>query len=745
MRTLLVVSLVALVCGCTSANPELWKLPSDMSWELPDQERVGELRVAIQSPYSDLHLRDWETSLEVRGAASVFGGVKYLDLMLVLDTSRSLKSMDPENHRSAGAVRLVRSLPERGDIRVGVVDFDSQANLVLPLTEDRNAAVDALESLDRDGQTNIAAGLETALRELDRAAKPDSTRVIMLFTDGKSNARKAHVAMLEARQRGVVVHTMLLGSSEDGETILKGVAAGTGGSFIGVTDPERLPEAFMNLRTTGVERVTIRVNDSPPLPTRLVGGTFSTSVPLRPGPNRIVATATTLDGETREDVLNVTVSGEMALRIASPREGTVFARRGAEAVIEGEVDPFVGLPTAFESDRPRLDTRAVTLQVNGSASQPAVLADGRCRGTVRLQEGENRLVVVATSADGRSVRESLTVSLRPDGCAELVVNALADGNPTLSISDRAVEIVFDASNSMWGQMEGQAKITIAKQIVADALDALPGDLELGLRVYGHRYPRELYNCTDSELLVPLGTETGVRVREAIASFRPRGQTPLAYALAQVVHDFGDFAGERAVVLVTDGIESCGGDPTAAARELARRDTTVHVIGFGLGNAADEDAASLAAIAHASGGRFLTARTGEELREALAIAVGTPFRLLRDAEVVGEGALGSDEPLRIPEGHYQLRLKSKPPRALEIDLVAEEGLVVSFEREGGVLSHREPVEYASCKETVAGQDPAPPAGEMPESLPGKHGNGSVEAPEAPSGSVPAGADAMDRTP
>lgn len=184
---------------------------------------------------------------------------------------------------------------------------------------------------------------------------------------------------------------------------------------------------------------------------------------------------------------------------------------------------------------------------------------------------------------------------------------------------------------------------------------------------------------------------------------------------------------------------------AAARELAKRDTTVHVIGFGLGNAADEDTASLAAIAHASGGRFLTARTGEELREALATAVGTPFRLLRDAEVVGEGALGSDEPLRVPEGHYRLRLKSKPPREVEIDLVAEEGLVVSFEREGGVLSHREPVEYASCEETVVAKDSAPRAGELPESLPGKHGNGSVETPEAPSGNVPRGADAMNRTP
>ena len=118
----------------------------------------------------------------------------------------------------------------------------------------------------------------------------------MLFTDGKSHAERAHEAMLEARRSGVVVHTILLGGSEAGKTILRGVAAGTGGSFVGVVDPERLPEAFVNLRTTGIERVTLQVNDAPPFPASLVGGTFSARVPLRPGENRIVATATSLSG-----------------------------------------------------------------------------------------------------------------------------------------------------------------------------------------------------------------------------------------------------------------------------------------------------------------------------------------------------------------------------------------------------------------------------------------------------------------
>ncbi len=180
MRSVLAVSLIALLSACTSVDPELWELPLGMSWE-SDLDRKAELRVAIQSPYTDLELRHWESSLEVKGGASVFGGVEYLDLVLVLDSSQSLRSTDPEDHRSEGAVRLVRSMPDRGDIRVGVVDFDSKASLVLPLTADRDAAVEAIESLDRDGTTDIAAGLRSALVELDRDPRINSTRVIMLF------------------------------------------------------------------------------------------------------------------------------------------------------------------------------------------------------------------------------------------------------------------------------------------------------------------------------------------------------------------------------------------------------------------------------------------------------------------------------------------------------------------------------------------------------------------------------------
>jgi len=291
------------------------------------------------------------------------------------------------------------------------------------------------------------------------------------------------------------------------------------------------------------------------------------------------------------------------------------------------------------------------------------------------------------------------------------VSALRDGHPALSLSDRSVEIVFDASNSMWARMQGEPKMSVAKQTLSEALDWLPEDLSLALRVYGHQNAREERNCRDSELLVPLVSGDRERIRRAIQGFRPRGQTPLAYSLEQAAGDLRGVRGERAVVLVTDGIESCGGDPVAAARALQQGGAVpVHVIGFGIGSEGDADPESLRAIAEVSGGRYLPARSAEELRDALSATVGSAYRVLLEGRAVAEGTLGAADVLRLPPGDYELRVESEPPYSAPIQLAAEEHLTLVLERSQGAVLHtgqRRPAGYTSC-----GDAPALPAAPQP---------------------------------
>ena len=130
---------------------------------------------------------------------------------------------------------------------------------------------------------------------------------------------------------------------------------------------------------------------------------------------------------------------------------------------------------------------------------------------------------------------------------------------------------------------------------------------------------------------------------------------------------------------------------------------IHLIGFGLGNSVDEDAASLQAVADASGGRFITARTAEELKEALALTVGTSFRVFKGDIVVANGSLGSNEPLFLPEGDYRVQLDSAPPQEVQISLAPSEQLTLTLEKQEGVVSHfqrRDRLQYTSCEDAIA---------------------------------------------
>ena len=231
------------------------------------------LQVEIQSPSAGFTVEDGGKSIEVEGVASAIGGVRYLDIMFVMDTSQSLRSTDPEDYRALGAIGLVRNLSPKSDIKIGVVSFDRQSELAQPMTSDREAVVDVLRQLPRSGSTNLAAGIDAAVAELERSGRAESSRVIMLFTDGMSNKNKAYDAALEAAKQGITIQTLLLGSSTQGTEILDTIAWATGGSFVPVSDPTMLPEAFLNLRTTGVDSVTLSVNGAAPVPAKLAGGT----------------------------------------------------------------------------------------------------------------------------------------------------------------------------------------------------------------------------------------------------------------------------------------------------------------------------------------------------------------------------------------------------------------------------------------------------------------------------------------
>ena len=163
MRNALIFILLALVATASAAERDL--------------------QVEIQSPSAGYTVEDGATHVDVEGIASAIGGVQYLDIMFVMDTSQSLRRSDPQDYRSAGAAGLVDNLSPKSNIKIGVVSFDSKSEIAQSMTSDREAVINAIRALPRSGSTNLAAGIQAAIAELERNGRPGSSRVIMLFTD----------------------------------------------------------------------------------------------------------------------------------------------------------------------------------------------------------------------------------------------------------------------------------------------------------------------------------------------------------------------------------------------------------------------------------------------------------------------------------------------------------------------------------------------------------------------------------
>ncbi|MFU8845112.1 MAG: vWA domain-containing protein [Bacteroidales bacterium] len=146
--------------------------------------------------------------------------------------------------------------------------------------------------------------------------------------------------------------------------------------------------------------------------------------------------------------------------------------------------------------------------------------------------------------------------------------------------------VMDASQSMYGRWQSDMKINIAKKLLTNLLDSLTTvkDLDLALRLYGHQYRVPPQVCNDTRLVVPFGGTNNIRnIKQQINNMTPRGTTPIAYALEQAATDFPDCDHCRnIIILITDGLEECGGDPCAVSQGLQKKGIILKPFIIGIG-------------------------------------------------------------------------------------------------------------------------------------------------------------------
>jgi Ca-activated chloride channel family protein len=179
-----------------------------------------------------------------------------------------------------------------------------------------------------------------------------------------------------------------------------------------------------------------------------------------------------------------------------------------------------------------------------------------------------------------------------------------------------IMILVDSSGSMAGKVDGGVKMDLAKNAVREFSKQMPEGANVSLVAYGHKGSNQskdkAISCKGIEEVYPLGAYDEGQFNRALGKFKPVGYTPLADSLKYAQKKLSNQKNaENIVYVVSDGIETCGGDPVKAAKELNSSSikAVVNIIGFDLN---DEGQRQLKAVADAGGGKYSSVDSKVEL-------------------------------------------------------------------------------------------------------------------------------------
>ncbi|MGW9432590.1 VWA domain-containing protein, partial [Streptomyces decoyicus] len=203
---------------------------------------------------------------------------------------------------------------------------------------------------------------------------------------------------------------------------------------------------------------------------------------------------------------------------------------------------------------------------------------------------------------------AMTVALAPTPASA--------GEPDAKSSPK-VELTLDVSGSMRARdIDGQSRMSAAKQAFNEVLDAVPDEVQLGIRTLGANYRGEdrKVGCKDTQQLYPVGPLNRTEAKTAVATLAPTGWTPIGPALLGAADDLKGGDATRRIVLITDGEDTCAPlDPCQVARDIAAKG--IHLTVDTLGLLPDAKTRNqLSCIAEATGGTYTSVQHTKQLRD-----------------------------------------------------------------------------------------------------------------------------------
>lgn len=179
-------------------------------------------------------------------------------------------------------------------------------------------------------------------------------------------------------------------------------------------------------------------------------------------------------------------------------------------------------------------------------------------------------------------------------------------------TNNPILFIYDASGSMWGQLDGKTKKEIAATVLTETVNGLPKDQKIGLIAYGHRREKD---CSDIELLSSIDNHSKSKINNAVQNMNALGRTPLARSATRAIELLKESGEKVTIIMVTDGIESCEGNICEVIKSAVASgiDFRLHIVGFGL---KEDETTELVCAANAGNGQYFDATNSTELAAVL---------------------------------------------------------------------------------------------------------------------------------
>ncbi|HEV8334591.1 MAG TPA: VWA domain-containing protein [Steroidobacteraceae bacterium] len=583
--------------------------------------------------------RDFVTIVEKTASEGAYGGYEYVT--------------------KPGAFKLIAP-PKSGDYEIRLLSADSP----YPTLARRPLRIDAVEAT-LDAPAQVAAGATFSVKwtgpnnERDYVAYGDASRPYIGYEYTKAGSPLELTAPDDPGQYELRYFLAA------GDTIIARRPISVGAVSASVTAPQ-----------TAAAGAKIKITWQGPNNAR----DFVTIVKASTADKQYAAYEYTSQGSTLE-MRAPDVAGEYEVRYLTAQTYATLATAkmtvtAVSASIKAPATAVAGSNVAVTWQGPNNERDYVTIVKKGAREGDYATYEYTARGNpvkvlAPVEPGDYEVRYSTGAAYVTLARAPITITPAKEepGTVEVVAaSALPAGS--------AVEIILDASGSMLQKIGKERRIDIARQTLTKLVTStIPAGTPFAFRVFGR-----MEDSCQSDLDVPLGPLNVQAVSAKLGGLEPKNgaKTAIGASLELVASDLRSVQGERLVILLTDGEETCGGDPAAAIEKLKKASTKVRVNIVGL---AIDDASLAATFRHwadAGNGMYFDTQGAAALNEAMAKAMRPSFEIVNaQGAVVGEGLAGGD-PVRVIAGNYTVRLAGGKGAEQSVTVKAKEKATVKFQ-------------------------------------------------------------------